>query len=59
MIGGYSRKGREEESVKVVVDRSLNLKHISTRVLLQKLCPKGLSQQINITEYHNDLKGST
>jgi hypothetical protein len=36
--------GKEEESVKIVVDRSLDLKHVSIGMSLQRLCPKGKSQ---------------
>jgi NADPH-dependent curcumin reductase CurA len=58
-IVGEGEKRRKVESVKVVVDRSLDHKHALMEVSLQRLCPKGQSQQINIMEYHNDLKGST
>jgi hypothetical protein len=38
--------GREEESVKRVVDRSLDLKHEWMGASLYRLCPDGQSQKI-------------
>jgi hypothetical protein len=42
-VGGWIG-GREKESVKRVVDRSLDLKHAWMGVLLQRLRPRGQSQ---------------